>query len=287
MLDQPTADDLGLFGPDSVTWRVHIEPVMWVGGFRALLLQSLDPRVMRGTFQNSALFDPARAWSRFERTVEFVGTRTFGSTAEVATASARVRGLHARLRGHDPDTGHSFRLDDPENLLWVHATEVESYAHIARRAGLLGADETDRYLAESVRAARVIGLTDAPRSREQMRAYFARKRPDLRLTTEARHATSNLFAPKGDAPGAVKLAVPALATLSLATLPRWARRCYGLPGLPSTDLGTTLFLRALRTVSTVLPDVPAPPNIERARRLVRDKDSSGSAQPLPGVLSAP
>ena len=53
--------DDGLFGPGSVTWRVHLEPVLWVGGFRALLLQSLHPRVMRGTYQNSALFDPAKA----------------------------------------------------------------------------------------------------------------------------------------------------------------------------------------------------------------------------------
>jgi hypothetical protein len=53
--------DDGLFGPDSVTWRVHLEPVLWVGGFRALLLQSLHPRMIRGTYQNWALFDPRRA----------------------------------------------------------------------------------------------------------------------------------------------------------------------------------------------------------------------------------
>ncbi|HET6257658.1 MAG TPA: oxygenase MpaB family protein, partial [Pseudonocardia sp.] len=81
--------DDGLFGPDSVTWRVHLEPVLWVGGFRALLLQSLHPRVMRGTYQNSALFDPRKAWSRFQRTVEFVGVRTFGSTPAVEAAAAR------------------------------------------------------------------------------------------------------------------------------------------------------------------------------------------------------
>ena len=129
--------DQGLFGPDSVTWRVHLEPVMWAGGFRALLLQSLHPRVMRGTYQNSALFDPKKAWARFQRTVEYVGVRTFGSTADVERVASRVRKLHASLRGFDPDTGHTFRLDDPSHLLWVHATEIDSYAEIARRAGLL------------------------------------------------------------------------------------------------------------------------------------------------------
>ena len=82
--------DDGLFGPESVTWRVHLEPVLWVGGFRALLLQSLHPRVMRGTYQNSALFDPQKAWSRFQRTVTFVGVRTFGST--VYTPNTIVQG---------------------------------------------------------------------------------------------------------------------------------------------------------------------------------------------------
>ncbi|MCW2718882.1 MAG: hypothetical protein QOG20_5088 [Pseudonocardiales bacterium] len=265
--------DHGLFGPDSVTWRVHLEPVMWVGGFRALLLQSLHPRVMRGTYQNSALFDPKKAWSRFQRTVEFVGTRTFGATADVERVASRVRRLHASLRGYDPDTGYTFRLDDPSHLMWVHATEIDSYAVIARRSGLLDDAGVERYLAESVRAARVIGLDDAPSSRAEMREYLAGVRPELKLTDEARAAVGSLFAPRGDAPSRVKLAIPAIATLSLGTLPRWARRLYGLPGAPTTDLGTTVALRTLRTVTDLLPDVPAPPNIQEARRLVRGEVS--------------
>jgi uncharacterized protein (DUF2236 family) len=276
-------DDGGLFGPDSVTWRVHLEPVTFVGGLRALLLQSLHPRVMRGTYQNSALFDPAKAWARFQRTVEFVETRTFGSTAQVEAAASRVRRLHASLRGHDPETGESFRLDEPEHLLWVHCTEVESYAHVALRAGLVDAAGADRYLAESVRAARVVGLAGAPSSRAAMAAYYERMRPRLARTDEARMAVGNLFAPKGPAPELVKLAVPTVALLSLATLPRWARRMYGLPGLPTTDLGVSLALRGLRTATDVLPDVPAPPGIERARRLVRASDAAGPGASAAGV----
>jgi uncharacterized protein (DUF2236 family) len=263
--------DDGLFGPGSVTWRVHLEPVLWVGGFRALLLQSLHPRVMRGTYQNSALFDPKKAWARFQRTVDFVGTRTFGSTAEVERAGARVRRLHASLRGHDPDTGQQFRLDEPAHLMWVHVTEVESYATIGRRAGVLTDGETDAYLAESVRAARVVGLTDAPSTRAAVDAYYDAVRPELRITDEARAAVGNLFALRGrDVPEVVRLAAPAVSTLALASLPGWARRLYGLPGLPTTDLVTTAALRGLRGLTDLLPDVPAPPNVERARRLVRN-----------------
>ncbi|WP_181784197.1 oxygenase MpaB family protein, partial [Pseudonocardia pini] len=168
--------DHGLFGPQSVTWRVHLEPVTWVAGMRALLLQSLHPRVMRGTFQNSALFDPAKAWPRFERTVQFVGTRTFGSLAEVEVAGARVRGLHRRLSAVDPDTGTRFRVDAPEGLLWVHCGEIDSYVDIARRSGILTAAEADEYVAESVRAAEVVGLDPAivPASRAELAEYFTR-----------------------------------------------------------------------------------------------------------------
>ncbi|MBN9101453.1 MAG: DUF2236 domain-containing protein [Pseudonocardia sp.] len=262
--------DHGLFGPDSVTWRVHLEPVMWVGGFRALLLQSLHPRVMRGTYQNSALFDPKKAWSRFQRTVEYVGVRTFGATADVERVAGRVRRLHASLTGFDPDTGDTFRLDHPSHLLWVHATEIDSYAQIARRSGLLDDDGVERYLRESVRAARVIGLDDAPSSRAEMREYIESVRPELAMTDEARKAVGNLFAPRSEAPTQVQVAVPLIATLSLTTLPRWARRLYGLPGVPATDLGATATLRALRTTTRMLPDIPAPPNIQEARRLVRE-----------------
>jgi hypothetical protein len=63
--------------------------------------------------------------------------------------------------------------------------------------------------------------------------------------------------------------ISTVSTLGFATLPRWARRLYKLPGLPTTDLGSSLILRGLRTATAVLPDVPAPPEIQKARRLVR------------------
>jgi uncharacterized protein (DUF2236 family) len=259
----------GLFGPGSVTWRVHLEPVLWVGGLRALILQSLHPRVMRGTYQNSALFDPRKAWARFERTAAFVGTRTFGRRAEVEAAAARVRALHAKLRGYDPDTGSTFRIDEPGLLLWVHCSEIDSYVDIAHRAGIVDAAEADTYVAESERAAQIIGLPAAPRSRAELRDYFASVRPELYLCAEARAGLVNLFAARMPAPIAARLAAPPVAVLAFATLPRWARRLCYLPGLPTTDVGATVLLRALQQATRVLPDTPVPPEVERARRQVR------------------
>src|SRR5687768_13774535 len=97
--------DHGIFGPRSVTWRVMGEPILLVGGFRALLMQGLHPRAMRGVLQNSAFMDSGEAWSRFVRTTEFVRVRTYGTHAEVERAGRRVRKIHATLTAYDPDTG--------------------------------------------------------------------------------------------------------------------------------------------------------------------------------------
>jgi uncharacterized protein (DUF2236 family) len=249
---------------------VHLEPVLYVGGIRALILQALHPWVMLGTYQNSALFDPPKAWARFLRTAEFVGIRTYGTTAEVETAARRVRGLHAKLKGHDPATGRAFRLDDPQWLLWVHCGEIDSYVDVAVRAGILNAADADRYVAESARAAEVVGAADAPRSRAELAAYFDEVRPRLRLTDEAITGTVNLLTARLPAPTPVKLAQPPAAALAFATMPRWARRMYGSPGLPTTDLSATLALKAFRAAAARIPGPPEPPRMERARRLMAE-----------------
>ena len=262
--------DTGLFGPRSITWRVHLEPVLYVGGLRALILQALHPWVMLGTYQNSALFDPAKAWARFVRTAEFVGIRTYGTTAEVEKAARRVRGLHTKLRGHDPVTGRPFRLDDPQHLLWVHCGEIDSYVDVAVRAGILDATDADAYVAENAVAAEVVGAADPPRSRAELKAYFDEMRPRLRLTDEAITGTVNLMTARLPAPWPVKVTQPPVAALAFATMPRWARRMYGSPGLPTTDLSATLALRALRGAAARIPMPPEPPHLQRARRLMAE-----------------
>jgi uncharacterized protein (DUF2236 family) len=130
----PAREDDGLFGPGSMTWRVMDNHVMWVAGFRALYLQGLHPRVMRATWQNSSFADPAEAWGRLFRTRMFVMTRTFGTTAEAERAGRRVRKIHESISGTGPG-GASYRIDEPDLLLWVHNAEVASVIDVARRSG--------------------------------------------------------------------------------------------------------------------------------------------------------
>ena len=252
----PVPADPGLFGPGSVTWRIMDEPVMWVAGFRALYLQALHPRVMRGTWQNTAFLDRKQAMGRFIRTSQFVGVRTYGSTAQVERAARRIRKIHASLRGTDPD-GTTFRLDEPELLLWVHCGEVGSYADIARRSGMpVSAADLDAFVAEQRRSAALVGLDLArvPGSMAELAAYYEEIRPRLHACPEAKQALRLSYHPP--VPGSLlplRVIVPPVNTLAFATLPRWARRMYGAPGSPPGDLAATAALRAARRAAAGLP----------------------------------
>ncbi len=274
----PGRADSGLFGPGSVTWRIASEPVMWIAGLRAMYLQALHPRVMIGTWQNTALARPDEAWGRFTRTVKFVRVRTFGTTAEVERAGARLRKVHAALRGIDSD-GTEFRLDEPELLLWVHCCEIGSYAEIARRSGLpVTAAELDTFVAEQRRSAAVVGLDPAivPASVAALDVYFDRLRPALRVTPEARQAMRASFTPK--MPPAflpLRLMVPPLNVLGFSTLPPWARRLYGTPGLGLTEPAVSLALRtAFETTTRLPPQVFLVPGAALARRSRKRRESA-------------
>lgn len=267
--------DLGLFGPDSVTWRVHADPVLWVAGVRALLLQALHPAAMAGIHRSSTFRrDP---WGRLLRTADYVGTVTYGSTAEAHHAAARIRRLHASVSTWDR-AGAQSRVDDPDLLLWVHCCEVDSFLSTVRRAGLrLSATEADRYVAEQVRAARLVGVpvrVHVPSDVAGLAAYFGRLRPELVLSGEAAAAARFLLLPP--MPLWVQLLTPArlgwagVAGLAAALLPRWARRLYRLPALPTTDLAATAAVRTLRTALIAVPgSVREGPHLRRARDRMR------------------
>jgi uncharacterized protein (DUF2236 family) len=255
---QPAAD-VGLFGPESVTWRVHGDPAMLLAGFRALLLQAVHPLVMAGFDANSSFRDDP--WGRLDRTGRWVGTVTFGTTAQAEAAGRALRALHASLTpGTEPETGLPYRVDDPELLLWVHCTEVESFLTVYRRCGgRLSQAEADRYVDEMRRSAALVGLDPdrVPSTVAQIEAYYRRVRPQLRVTAVARRNALWGFSPP--MPAWVSLATPArpawvgLVSVSAGMLPRWARRLYGLPGLPTTDLAADLAGRLLREALLRVP----------------------------------
>lgn len=250
-------DDVGLFGPDSVTWQLHADPVMWVAGVRALYLQALHPRAVRGVVQNSDI--RRDSWGRLIRTADFVGVRTYGTREEAERAGLRVRRIHALLRATDPVSGERYRIDDPDLLRWIHCAEVGSYLSVARRAGFPLTDElADRYLDEQRRSAELVGLVpeSVPGSLAEMDRYFFEVRSELANSDEAQDVYDFLRRP----PVPILLALGReviwrqIAELAYAALPRWAKDLYGHRGLPSAVAKPGL--KALRLVAaTALPVV--------------------------------
>lgn len=260
--------DLGLFGPESMTWRVHGDPTMLFGGLRSLFLQALHPLAMAGVADHSGFRDDP--WGRLFRTAEYVGVVAFGTTAEAERAGARVRGIHRGLRGVEPESGQSYRVDDPELLRWVHCAEVESFFSTYRRAGgPVGPGDADRYYGEQTRAAELVGLSaaDVPATESDMADYFASMRPSLRLTAEARAALRFVHLPPMRRLAApLRPAWAGIAGLSFALQPRWARRMYRTPGLPTTDLAATLAVQGFRRTTMLLPAaVRDGPHVKAAR----------------------
>jgi uncharacterized protein (DUF2236 family) len=246
-LDRATPDP-GHFGPESVSWRIHHDPASILGGIRALAFQSLHPEVMLGFAQVTGAADDA--WGRLSRTGRYVNAITYGTVAEADAAAARVRRIHGALG-----------LDRPDWLLWVHCGAVDSWLDAHRRSGApLTAEEANRYVDEQAVAARLIGcaVDDVPRSVDELREYVRSMRPLLEATPEARDAVSGLLWPP--MPPKVALLTPArpawtlFAVTGVALAPRWARRMFALPGLPTTDLQATVTARTLRSALLVVPE---------------------------------
>src|SRR5262245_11610143 len=220
-------------------------------------MQALHPRALAGVVQNSGYkSDP---WGRLVRTVNYVATTVYGTTAEAEQAGRRIRAIHARMTAVDPRTGERFGINEPELLLWVHVTEIESFVATASKAGVrLTPDEIDTYYTEQRRAAKLVGLneSDVPGSAADVSAFYDEIRPRLAMTRDA--AESALFLANPPMPWwlgftPLRLACVGLVGTAIGLLPRWARRLYGLPGLPTTDVGISASVRTLRLALAALP----------------------------------
>jgi len=237
----------GFFTPDSVTWRVHSDPSMVVGGIRALLEQALHPEAMSGVAAHSNFREDA--WGRLQRTGDYVGTLTFGTQEEAEKLAARVRKVHAMLK-----------LDDQKLLLWVHMAMVDAFLDTAIRSGLqLSEAEQDRYIDEMITFALLVGIEESrvPRSRRELSEYFREISGELSASDDAKRAA--LFIAIPPLPPLLRFGTPiaplwgGIASLAAASLPRWARSLYGWPTLPGHESATDLALKSTRSALKLLP----------------------------------
>ncbi len=224
------AGDPGLFGPDSVTWRVHAHPSALVGGLRALLLQTFHPLAMAGIAEHSNYRDDPLG--RFRRTAEFVAATTYGTTEEANRAIAIVRRVHVHVRGVAPD-GRPYRADDPALLSWVHNVEVESILIAYQRFGPgLSRSESDQYVREMVRVGSAVGADQLPDTARELRQWVASV-PERKVTPAARRTVRFLLFPP--LPRVLLGPYAVLAASALSLLSVHERLTLHLPSIPPAE----------------------------------------------------
>lgn len=240
--------DQGLFGPESVTWRVVGHQSSLVGGLRSLIIQSLHPLAMAGVADFSDY--RTRPLHRLQRTAAYVAATTFGTTAQAREAAENVRRIHKHVRGVDPVTGRAYSADDADTQVWVHTVEMHSFLAAYRAfVGALSTEECDRYFAENVRVAELVGTPASmvPSSLAEARSYFASVRPELRMSGAARDAIGFVLRPPLGSRDLLLLQLPmrTLSSAALALVPRDLRRLADIDRSPLLDVASLAAARPL------------------------------------------
>ncbi|MBU3616019.1 oxygenase MpaB family protein [Polynucleobacter sp. JS-Polo-80-F4] len=142
------AGDRGLFGPESIAWKVHADFIsMMIGGISSLILQALHPQALAGVWDHSSFREDLKG--RLGRTAFFIAATTYGSTEMANNIIEKVNQIHAKIRGFD-ESGKPYSATDPHLLAWVHLTETHSFMQAFEdyRKETLTQQDKDQYFAE-------------------------------------------------------------------------------------------------------------------------------------------
>lgn len=215
------------FARDSAIATVHGDAAMFVGGIRAVMLQSLHPVAMRAVADHSGF--RGDLWGRLARTATFLATTTFGPEHHALAAIDRVRRIHDHVTGEMPD-GTPYVASDPHLLAWVHAAEVDSFlaAHQTYGRRRLDRRGRDEYVAQTAVIAAKLGVLAPPTSESALRGVLAAYRRELGGSPVAREAIAHVrFRPPLSA--AAKPAYAVLWRAAIGLMPDWTRAELDLP----------------------------------------------------------
>jgi len=244
------------FEAGSPITRVHGDAAMFIGGIRAVMLQTMHPVAMQAVAEHSGY--RGDMWGRLARTSRYLAVTTFGTAADAQQAVDTVRAIHDRVVGTTSD-GRPYTAADPHLLAWVHAAEVDSFllAHSVYGARPLAAADRDLYLAQAAEVARRLGVIDPPTTEAELARTLADFRPELRGTDAARDAVAFLIR-EPELPLAARPPYAMLTAAAISLMPRWTRKPLGLPSYPVVErtLVRGLGTAATRTIRWALAPPP-------------------------------
>jgi len=243
--------DAGWFGPGSLAWRINAETVLLLGGGRALLMQVAHPLVAAGVADHSDF--TREPFERLWRTVDAALTVVFGDSEQAAAAVERVTAIHRGVRGERG--GRAYSALEPELLLWVHATLVDSsVAAYERFVGPLRPEELERYYLEMQRMGTAFGIPPElhPPTYRDFRAYLDGAVAALEIGEESRRVARQVLSP----PAPLVLLPLGLLSglLSVGLLPARIRRDLGLRWGPGAARAFEAASAGIRRAVPLLPD---------------------------------
>jgi uncharacterized protein (DUF2236 family) len=252
----------GIYDDDAVIRRVYREHVMVLAGPRALLMQAAHPVAWAGFYAQTASKD--EPYERLQRTARIVELVTFGPRSEAERATRRVRSMHKRVRGELYEAagrypaGTPYAATDPELLLWILATLVDSGMTVYQRyVRTLSPDELEGLWQDYRVFGRLFGLPDdaMPRTYADFRRYMRRMLDgdDLYVTDDARTVAKEIVM-RPPVPLAARPLVELANFVTVGLLPSRIRRQYGFSWDPARGLalrGHTEYAR--RVLVPLLP----------------------------------
>jgi uncharacterized protein (DUF2236 family) len=262
-------DDEGYFGPESAPWEVHAAMPTLVAGIRALLMQTLHPGAMAGVHDWSRYkSDPL---GRLTGTIRWIVATTFGSTDMARRESSRVARFHDRVSGTYASSGaeHAYSAHDPELLRWVHLAFTEAFLGCHETWGGPIPGGPDAYVREWATSGELVGASDLPTTRAELRAQLDdfRARGILRRDERVDEAVRFIRTPPLSGTG------PAYSILfagAVASIPVEYRRLLGLrrawwPAVTATRLVLWVAGRALANTESPSARTLATARVARLR----------------------
>lgn len=250
--------DYGFFGPTSPSWKVWSSPTALIGFQRSVVLEHFDPFLTAAVADMNGIYADPRG--RLDRTLAYFLAVATGDGRTAIELSEMLMKVHAKATGIEPITGKRYNANNPESQLWIHVTGWHSVlkAYEMYGPGPLTAAEEKQYWADCVTAAELqtCDPADVPRSREEVREYFAKVRPTLCTSERALRAMHYLLRTSADSNGGWPFwfASRVIAPATIASLPKWMRTTGTFDQPRLLDIVVPPAMRVLTTV-TKLPFV--------------------------------
>lgn len=260
--------DPGLLGPESVSWRVIGDAAAFVGGIRALVVQTAHPEVVSGVEQHSRYrSDP---FGRLNRTSVYVTETTYGAIPEVEAAVAAVQNAHRPVRGRS-ERGRPYSAGHPELAAWVHNVLTDSFLSAFQSFGpqRLTPAEADRFVAEQAMIGALLDAAPLPTTAADLSRWIV-EHPAVASSDAL--ANSVEFLRKPPLPIAVVPGYRLLFNAALSTVPPALREVIGARSVPGGEWLGRVAVQGLRWalgsspswhVALIRAGAPVPPGVFR------------------------